>query len=431
MNMQGSGGIPSPVDRATIEAVAQDEGIDCDELVARVAAGQVVIMGTCGGPVRPVGIGKGLRVKVNANLGTSPDYPDLDRELRKLAAAVAVGADTVMDLSTGGDLDAIRRAIRKNCAVPLGTVPIYQAAAEAEERYGDFGKIPVSLLMDVIERHAADGVDFMTLHCGVTRAGVELVRRDRRVCGIVSRGGALLAHWMEANGAENPLYEHYEDVLDICRRHRVAISLGDGLRPGALADASDAAQLHETMVLGELVLQARRAGVQVFVEGPGHMPMDQIEANVRLMKRLCYDAPFYVLGPLVTDVAPGYDHIVGAIGGAVCAMAGADFLCYITPAEHLGLPDVADVVEGVIAARIAAHAADVARGQPGAIEWDNRISRARARRDWHAQAELAIDPATVHRKRGERQPQDPDVCSMCGKFCSMKLFLDATPQRGR
>ncbi len=412
------------VDAETLAAVARDEGVDPDRLAEDVRAGRVVILGQAGGAVKPLGIGRGLRVKVNANLGTSPEQADVDHELRKLEAAVAVGADTVMDLSTGGDLDAIRKTIREHCPVPLGTVPIYQAAAEAEQRYGDFGKIPVSLLLDVIERHAADGVDFMTLHCGVTRQGVELVEKHGRICGIVSRGGALLAHWMRVNNAENPLYEHYDEVLDICRRHRVAISLGDGLRPGCLADASDAAQLHETMVLGELVLRAREAGVQVFVEGPGHMPMDQIAANVVLMKRLCYDAPFYVLGPLVTDVAPGYDHITGAIGGAICAMAGADFLCYVTPAEHLGLPDVQDVIEGVIASRIAAHAADIARGLPGARDWDDRLSRARAARDWQAQAELAIDPGKVYRVRNERPAHDPKVCSMCGKFCSMKLFLD-------
>ncbi len=423
MGIQAGSG-KTEVSDATLAAVAQDEGIDERLLREHVQAGRAVVLGDAEGAVRPLGIGAGLRVKVNANLGTSPDYPDLDRELRKLEAAVAVGADTVMDLSTGGDLDAIRAAIRRDCPVALGTVPIYEAAAEAEERYGDFGKIPVSLLLDVIERHAADGVDFMTLHCGVTRAGVEFIRRGGRVCGIVSRGGALLAHWMRANDAENPLYEHYDDVVDLCKRYGVAVSLGDGLRPGALADASDAAQLHETMVLGELVLRAREAGVQVFVEGPGHMPMDQIAANVVLMKRLCYDAPFYVLGPLVTDVAPGYDHLVGAIGGAICALAGADYLCYVTPAEHIGLPDVDDVIQGVIASRIAAHAADVARGLPAAREWDDKMSRARARRDWDAQAELALDPGIVHRKRGEREPRDPRVCSMCGRFCSMKLFLE-------
>jgi phosphomethylpyrimidine synthase len=411
------------VDADTLRVVARDEGVDADWLAGEVRAGRVVVLGQAGGQTKPLGIGNGLRVKVNANLGTSPDYPDLDAELRKLEAALAVGADTVMDLSTGGDLDAIRRAIRQHCPVPLGTVPIYQAAAEAEARYGDFGRLPVSLLLEVIERHAADGVDFMTLHCGVTRAGLELIKQHGRLCGVVSRGGALLAHWMRVQGAENPLYEHYDDLLQICRRHKVAISLGDGLRPGALADASDAAQYHETMVIGELVLRARAAGVQVFVEGPGHMPLDQIEACVRLTKRLTYEAPFYVLGPLVTDIAPGYDHIVAAIGGAVCALAGGDFLCYVTPAEHLGLPQVSDVIQGVVAARIAAHAADVARGRPGARDWDDQMSRARAQRNWAAQAELAIDPGTVHRIRSERPPHDPDVCTMCGKFCSMRLFL--------
>ncbi|MBC7286956.1 MAG: phosphomethylpyrimidine synthase ThiC [Armatimonadetes bacterium] len=412
------------MDPETIAAVAREENVDKDWLAGEVQSGRVVILGRPELGVRPIGVGRGLRVKVNANIGTSPEQADLDVELRKLRAAVSVGADTTMDLSTGGDLDGIRKAIREHCPVPLGTVPIYQAAAEAEQRYGDFGKIPVSLLLDVIERHAADGVDFMTLHCGVTQAGVELIEKHGRLCGIVSRGGALIARWMRLNNAENPLYSHYDEVLEICKRHGVAVSLGDGLRPGCLADASDAAQLHETMVLGELVLRAREAGVQVFVEGPGHMPMNQIAANVVLMKRLCYEAPFYVLGPLVTDVAPGYDHITGAIGGAICAMAGADFLCYVTPAEHLGLPGVDDVIEGVIAARIAAHAADVARGLPGARDWDDRISRARAARDWEAQAELAIDPGKVHRVRSERPARDPRVCTMCGKFCSMKIFLE-------
>ncbi len=412
------------VDEETLQAVAAEEQIDPDTLRAEVAAGRVVIMGRPGTGVRPIGIGRGLRVKVNANIGTSPDYPDMDAEIEKARAAVAVGADAVMDLSTGGDIAAVRRAVREACPVALGTVPIYEAAAIADEKYGDFAKITVELLLEAIEAHAADGVDFMTLHCGLTRAGVELVESRGRVCGIVSRGGALLSYWMKMNDAENPLYEHYDAVLEVCRRYGVAISLGDALRPGATADASDAAQIHETLVLGELVARARAAGVQAIVEGPGHMPMDQIEANVRLMKRLCDGAPFYVLGPLVTDIAPGFDHITCAIGGAICAMAGADFLCYVTPAEHLGLPDCADVVQGVIASRIAAHAADLARGIPGAAEWDRKMSEARARRDWQAQADLAIDPGTVYRVRGERPPHgDEDVCTMCGKFCSMKLFM--------
>ncbi len=412
------------VDEESLQAVARDEHIDPETLRQEVATGRVVVLGRAGTGVRPMGVGRGLRVKVNANIGTSPDYPDLEAEIEKARAAVTVGADAVMDLSTGGDLPAIRRAVREACPVALGTVPIYEAAAIADEKYGDFAKISVELLLEVIEAHAADGVDFLTLHCGLTRAGVDLVETRGRVCGIVSRGGALLSHWMKINDAENPLYEHYDAVLDVCRRHRVAISLGDALRPGATADASDAAQIHETLVLGELVARARAAGVQAIVEGPGHMPMDQIEANVRLMKRLCDGAPFYVLGPLVTDIAPGYDHITCAIGGAICAMAGADFLCYVTPAEHLGLPDCADVVQGVIAARIAAHAADLARGIPGAAEWDLKMSEARARRDWKAQADLAIDPGTVYRVRGERPPHEADdVCTMCGKFCSMKLFM--------
>ncbi len=407
--------------------VARDERVDLDELKARVDAGTVVVMG--GGTVQPLGIGKGLRVKVNANLGTSPDYPDVEEELKKLRAAVAVGADTVMDLSTGGDIDAIRRRIRQECPVLLGIVPVYQAIIEAEERYGDTMKMPGELLLDVIERQAQDGVDFMTIHCGVTRQTVAALRSSPRLGGIVSRGGSMLAAWITQNNAENPLYERYDDLLAILKEHNVAISLGDGLRPGATADATDAGQVSETRVLGELVLRARAAGVQAFVEGPGHVPLDQIEANVVIQKRLCHDAPFYVLGPLVTDVAPGYDHITGAIGGAICAAAGADYLCYVTPAEHLGLPSVPDVIEGTIASRIAAHAADMVKGVPGAREWDDKMSRARRELDWEAMEHLAMDPGRVRLTRGDRPTADDKACSMCGRFCSVRAnrLVDGEP----
>jgi phosphomethylpyrimidine synthase len=325
-----------------------------------------------------------------------------------------------MDLSTGGDLDAIRAEIRAECPVVLGTVPIYQAMAEADERRGDMLTMTADELLDVIRRNGADHVDFMTLHCGVTRDTVAALDTQPRIGGIVSRGGSLLAAWMRANDAENPLYEQYDDVLALLKEYGVAISLGDGLRPGAIADATDAGQVAETRVLGELVLRAREAGVQAFVEGPGHVPLDQIEANVVLQKRLCAGAPFYVLGPLVTDVAPGYDHITGAIGGAICAAAGADFLCYVTPAEHLGLPTVDDVIDGVMASRIAAHAADVVKGIPGAVEWDDRMSRARCDLDWDTMERLALDPGRVRITRGDRPTADDAACSMCGKFCSVR-----------
>ncbi len=409
------------IDETVLEQVAEDEKTDLATLRQRVEAGTVVVMG--GDSVAPLGIGQGLRTKVNANLGTSPDFPDVEDELDKLHAAVAVGADTVMDLSTGGDLDETRRRIREECPVVMGIVPVYQAMVEADQQYGDTMAMTGDSLLQVIERQAQDGVDFMTLHCGVTRETLRAVYTQPRIGGIVSRGGSMLAAWMTEHNAENPLYERYDDLLAILREHGVAISLGDGLRPGALADATDAGQVAETRVLGELVLRARQAGVQAFVEGPGHVPLDQIEANVILEKQLCHDAPFYVLGPLVTDVAPGYDHITAAIGGAICAAAGADYLCYVTPAEHLGLPTVDDVIEGVIASRIAGHAADLVKGVPGAAQWDDAMSAARKHLNWADMEELALDPGKVRTRRGERPTMDPKACSMCGRFCSIRANL--------
>lgn len=409
------------VPESLVAAVARDENVPEDMLRDGLRRGTIVLMGSTEGPAKPFGLGTGLRTKVNANLGTSEDYPDLEVELKKLEVAVAAGADAVMDLSTGGDLDHIRQTIRRECPVALGTVPIYQAFGEAEKRFGSFMALTPELLFETLERHAADGVDFQTLHCGVTRASVAALETQPRVCGIVSRGGSLLARWMKVNGQENPLYERYDDLLALLKRYNVAISLGDGLRPGALADASDRGQIAETVILGELVARARQAGVQAFVEGPGHMPLDQIAGTVMTQKRLCQGAPFYVLGPLVTDVAAGYDHITGAIGGTLCAAAGADFLCYVTPAEHLGLPTAQDVWDGVMASRIAAHAADIVKGVPGAREWDDRLSQARHEFDWEKVTELALDPGRVRKVRGDRASRDPQACSMCGKFCSMKV----------
>ena len=406
--------------QAAVAAVAEAESVACDVLQERVRQGRVVILGGPGKAARALGIGEGLSTKINANLGTSPDIGDLESEVAKTKAAVAAGAHTVMDLSTGGDLRAIRRAVRDCCEVPLGTVPVYEAGVIASERYESIAEMPGELMLEAVKQHAEDGVDFMTIHCGVTLASVARLRAEGRVGGIVSRGGSILAHWMLQNETENPLYARYDEVLQICREHDVCLSLGDGLRPGALADATDRGQLEELLVIGELTERALEAGVQVIVEGPGHVPLNQIEANVAVMKRVCHGVPFYVLGPLVTDVCPGYDHIVGAIGGALCAAAGADYQCCVTPAEHLGLPTEEDVVLGVIASRIAAHAADLVKGVPGASDWDLEMSRARRNLDWEAMTRLAINPSRVREVRTERASHDAQACSMCGSFCSLK-----------
>lgn len=369
---------------------------------------------------KPLGIGKNLRTKINANLGTSKDLCDLNLELQKLKIAVEAGADAVMDLSTGGDIDGVRKVILEHSPVALGTVPVYQAAIEAGRDKGHLSRMSAEDILRVIERHAADGVDFVTVHCGVTQESVGRLKAQGRLMDVVSRGGAFLVEWMIYNKKENPLYEYYDDLLKIALKYDLTLSLGDGLRPGALADATDRAQIQELITLGELTQRAWDAGVQVIIEGPGHVPLDQIQANVLLEKRLCQGAPFYVLGPLVTDVAPGYDHITGAIGGAIAAMAGADFLCYVTPSEHLRLPTLEDVREGVIASRIAAHAADIAKGIPGAMEWDIAMSRARKALDWEQQIALSVDPKRAREFRQSAQPVLSDVCTMCGEYCAIK-----------
>jgi len=369
----------------------------------------------------PVAIGAGLRIKVNANIGTSAQEPGLEGVLSRLQAALEAGADTVMDLSTAGDLDEIRRRILAECPVPLGTVPIYQAAIEASERGDGLAGMSEDDLFGVIRKHAADGVDFITVHCGVTKETACLALEGSRLAGVVSRGGAFTICWMRAQERENPLYARFDDLLEICQEHDVTLSLGDGLRPGCLADGSDRAQIEETALLGELVLRARKAGVQAMVEGPGHLALDQVAANVVLEKRLCHGAPFYVLGPVVTDVAPGYDHISGAIGGAVAGMAGADFLCYVTPAEHLGLPTSEEVREGVIATRIAAHAADVVRLGPRARAWDDKMAQARSHLDWEQQFRSALDPERA-RARYRPSGDEKGACSMCGPYCVFSLL---------
>lgn len=364
------------------------------------------------------GIGEGLSTKVNANVGTSPDYANLGEEVKKAKIAVKYGADTVMDLSVGGDIDKVRRRIIRTVNVPVGTVPIYQAGIKAA-KHGVVG-MSSDDIFNAIRKHAKDGVDFVTVHCGVTRAAVETLRRNGRLLDIVSRGGAFHAAWIIHNQRENPLYAEFDYLLEIAREFDLTLSLGDGMRPGCLADGSDAVQFQELLTLGKLVERAWARDVQVMVEGPGHLPLDHIEPNIRIEKRVCKGAPFYVLGPVVTDIAPGYDHWVGAIGGAIAAWAGADFLCYLTPAEHLCLPSVEDVKEGVIAAKIAAHVADVVKGI--GMNRDNEMAKARKELDWAKQFKLAIDPEKARELRRKRPPTiDPNVCAMCGRWCAIKM----------
>ena len=411
-------GIISP----QMEQVAQCEGVEAEFVRQGVARGTIVIPANIKHTnLSPCGIGQGLKTKVNANIGTSSDFGSIDTELEKLQVAIDSGADTVMDLSTGGDISAIRRTIIASSSLAIGTVPIYQAGIEAIARHDAIVKITADELFAVIEEHARDGVDFITVHCGVTQSAIAKLKQQGRVTDVVSRGGAFLIGWMLYNQRENPLYEQYDRLLEIAREFDVTLSLGDGMRPGCLADATDRAQVEELLTLGELVERAQQAGVQVMVEGPGHLPLNQIEANVRLQKAVCKGAPFYVLGPLVTDVSAGYDHITGAIGGAIAAAAGTDFLCYVTPAEHLSLPDAEDVKQGVMASRIAAHAGDIVKEVEGAKEWDKKMSMARKRLDWEEQAKLSLDPGLsrqVHRKHASAG----GTCSMCGKFCAMALM---------
>jgi len=403
-----------------MQAVARAEGKPVEYIVRMLARGRIVIPRNVkreGIEVR--GIGEGLRTKVNANVGTSPDYANVEEEVEKARIAVRYGADTVMDLSIGGKIDEVRKRILKVVEVPVGTVPIYQAAIEAAEK-GSLIDITADDIFNAIRKHAADGVDFVTVHCGVTKSAVEALRRRGRLVNVVSRGGSFLVAWMVHHDKENPLYEEFDYLLEIAQEYDLTLSLGDGMRPGCLADASDRAQFQELLILGELVERAWAKNVQVIVEGPGHLPLDHIEANVKLQKSICKGAPFYVLGPIVTDIAPGYDHIVGAIGGAMAAWAGADFLCYVTPSEHLCLPSLEDVKEGVIAARIAAHVADIARGVDA--ERDAEMARARKELNWTKQFELAIDPEKAKEIRRKRPPLiDPSTCAMCGKYCAVKM----------
>ncbi len=401
------------------DLVSKLEGVEPRNIEEGLGSGKIVIFKA---PPRghSVAVGEGLKVKVNANIGTSQDLRDEDRELRKLEAAIKAGADSVMDLSTGGNLRSIRRKIIRESSIPVGSVPIYEAIVGAMRRGGDGENMEPDEMLDAIRQHGEDGISFVTVHCGVNLAALERLANKPRVCGIVSRGGSFLAKWMRANGKENPLFERYDEVLEICLHYNMVLSLGDGLRPGALADSMDGAQIEELLTLGELNRRARQKGVQAIIEGPGHVPLDQIPAQMMLQKKLCDGAPFYVLGPLVTDVAPGLDHITSAIGGAVAAASGADFLCYVTPTEHLGLPDADDVRMGVLAARTAAHVADLVRKQPGAWDWDRKMSVARKNRNWEEQIRLALDPELAREIRKRTCREDHETCSMCGALCAYK-----------
>ncbi len=406
-----------------MQRVAQKENIEPEQVRRGVADGVIVIpRNNRREGMTPSGIGVGLRTKVSASIGLYGHGADIHTEVQKIRTAVAAGADAIMDLSVSGDIDSMRRKTLAETLTPVGSLPLYQAIAEAAARRGSPVHMTPDDLFEVIERQAADGVDFLALHCGTTMAVVERAKSEGRIDPLVSYGGSHLIGWMVHNQKENPLYEQYDRVLEIARKYDVTISLADGMRPGCLADSLDGAQVHELVILGEMVRRAREAGVQIMVKGPGHVPLNHIEATITLQKSLCKGAPYFVFGPVVTDIASGYDHISGAIGGAIAAWAGAELICYVTAAEHIGsIPDVAQVHEGVIAARIAAHAADIAKGLKGADEWDLQLSRARKNLDWEAQLALAIDPVRARDLRKRRSEESSAACAMCGKYCAMKV----------
>lgn len=401
-----------------MEAAAKKEQIDVKELQQLMAQGKAVIpankLHTC---LEPNAIGSMLKTKINVNLGTSRDWKDLDMELEKVNDAVKMGAESIMDLSSFGDTQKFRRKLTSQCPAIIGTVPIYDAVVYYHKPLKD---ITSQEWIDIVEMHAKDGVDFMTIHVGINKATADRFKKNKRLTNIVSRGGSIIFAWMEMTGEENPFYEHYDRILEICREYDVTMSLGDACRPGCIADAGDISQIEELVTLGELTKRAWEKDVQVIIEGPGHMALNQIEANMKIQQTICQGAPFYVLGPLVTDIAPGYDHITAAIGGAIAAANGASFLCYVTPAEHLRLPDVNDVKEGIIASKIAAHAADIAKGIKGAADWDRQMSTARKNLDWEEMFRLAIDPEKARRYRAQAKPEKEDTCSMCGNFCAVK-----------
>ena len=406
-----------------MKAVAEYENRDVEDIRRWVAEGKVAIPANknhkC---IKPTGIGSMLKTKINVNLGVSKDVSDLDEELKKVQYAVDLGGDAIMDLSTHGDTKIFRRKLTSECPAMIGTVPIYDSVIYHQK---DLGQLTAQDFLDVIRAHGEDGVDFVTLHCGLTKRTVEQLKRFGRTTNIVSRGGSLVFAWMSMTGNENPFFEYYDEILDICREYDMTISLGDGARPGCLADAGDILQIEELVRLGELTLRAWEKDVQVMVEGPGHVPLDQVKANMEIQQSLCHGAPFYVLGPIVTDIAPGYDHITAAIGGAVAAMSGAAFLCYVTPAEHLALPNADDVKQGIMASKIAAHAADIAKGIPGARDADDCMGKARRELDWDAMFKEAMDPEHAKAVRDDRSPEVEETCSMCGKFCAVRSMNKA------
>lgn len=401
-----------------LKVVSQKEQLSIETLLPLVAEGKVIIpCNKLHKSIAPNAIGSMLQTKINVNLGTSRDASDLSSELEKVKRATDMGAEAIMDLSSYGDTRTFRRLLTEQCPAMIGTVPIYDAVVYYHK---PLAQITTEEWLDIVRMHAEDGVDFMTIHCGINKETAQKFKRNKRLTNIVSRGGSIIFAWMEMTGKENPFYEHFDDILEICREYDVTLSLGDACRPGSIADATDASQIEELITLGELTLRAWEKDVQVMIEGPGHMPIHQIAANMEIQKRLCHGAPFYVLGPLVTDIAPGYDHITSAIGGALAAASGASFLCYVTPAEHLRLPNVEDVKEGIIAAKIAAHAADLAKGIPGAAEWDYTMSLARKKLDWETMFSLSIDPEKARSYRESAMPEKEDTCSMCGNFCAVK-----------
>ena len=403
-----------------MKIVAKKEHKSEEELMELIANGKVVI--PCNKNhknISPEGVGEGLRTKINVNLGISKDCPECDKELEKVKVALEMKAEAIMDLSNYGKTEGMRKKIVDMSTAMLGTVPIYDAVGFYDKELKD---ITAEEFLDVVRKHGEDGVDFITIHAGLNRETVDTIKRNKRLTHIVSRGGSLLFAWMELNNAENPFYEHYDELLDICAKYDITISLGDACRPGSVNDATDPSQIKELITLGELTKRAWEKNVQVMIEGPGHMPLNEIKANMILEKKLCHGAPFYVLGPLVTDIAPGYDHITSAIGGAIAATYGADFLCYVTPAEHLRLPNLDDMKEGIVATKIAAHAADIAKGIEGAIDWDNKMSKARADLDWNAMFNLALEKEKPKKYRAESKPHDEETCTMCGKMCSMRTM---------
>ncbi|MCK8817345.1 phosphomethylpyrimidine synthase ThiC [Natroniella sulfidigena] len=404
-----------------MEEVADKEGVTADFIRQEVAAGRIVIPKNKNRDTVSQGFGSGLKTKVSTSVGLYEDYTDLDTEMAKIDLAVDLGTDAVMDLSKDGDIDQARQEILARTELPVGTLPIYQVAKESEERTGSILEMSVDDIFEIVEKQAADGVDFFGVHAGLTMKTLERLKREGRIEGLVSHGGQILAGWMLHHNQENPFYEEYDRLLEIAKKYDVTISLADTFRPGALADSLDRAQVQELIILGELVNRGQQAGVQMMVKGPGHVPLDQVESTVQLQKELCHGAPYFVFGPLVTDLAIGEDDINSAIGGAVAASAGADFLCYVTPVEHLDFPTTEDIKAGVMAAKIAAQVGDLSKGREGAWEQEEKMAYARKKLDWEAEIELSLNPAEARRMREKRNPSDGDGCAMCGEYCAIKV----------